>query len=756
MVKKGELFNAYSSYFDILENVGQYPQGDANRLILLSFLEQMKADGFYNTLSAEDRKVIDKIIDCIRKKLCILPYTSACMKKKAEKVYIGEYEDCIFYNKTIPEYEDMNPSWELLTVACQINPSTGYRTGRKISTYQNVNPLFKGPQTYTKEVIDTSSCPYNAPNWVEESRSCEQSGGTNTGYMILVYRDNNINSESYGQTKTQRRLNTSACPMASTDPMWVEISRACKTISYEHSSDPSALHTYGVAAVTYRDVNPLSPTPEAEREYTTDESDSNCPEEYIGYLTFSNGQKTKMVSSNSAAYSTTIPLNYYINDLLQNSWNSNVIPYEGDLDITTHDGNCTVTISAPKNTTGQTRTFVGTIGANYFSDLITFTLVQAADAVFKWSNNTLAKTDTAVAAGVTKNYTVVSTAGGEFKSYSVSSTTSGISVSISNNTVTVTVAQNPNTSARTLILKLKQQGSNNEITLTVQQEAAAQPQPVAVFTVSPASLSFTSSGGTKTLTVNSKVDNVIRDYSITNNFSNATVTKNGSTVTVTANSTSTALSGNILLTQTGTGNTITVPVTQAAPVYTFTWGDGTPSQKTWANIIADGDSDTFTVISRKDNADTPFTAVSSSWITATVQNGSVLVTVSENESREPRTEGVVTLSQTGSTNPNLVLRVRQLSYADTQQETTKLVRVNEVGSDPHLMTYMNSTTSQVYYSEDASSTGDVIIYIPVDGYFSFTGGDYGTFFEDTYGERHYAGERVSIEDLQTDITLRRV
>lgn len=599
MVKKGELFNAYSSYFNILENIGQYSSQNTAKLILLSFIEQMKADGFYSTLLEADRKVIDAIVECIKKKLCILLYTSACMKKKAEKVYIGEYEDCIFYNKTVPEYEDMNPSWELLTVTCQINPATGYNTGRKISTYQNVNPLFKGPQIYTEEVIDSSSCPYNAPNWVEESRSCEQSEGINTGYQLVVYRDNNTNSATYGQTRTERNFNTEACPIESTDPIWVEISRACNTVSYEHSSDSSALHTTGYATVTVRDENPASSSYGQE---TTNPhvSDTNCPLENIGYLTFSNGQKTKMVSSNSGAYSTTIPLNYYINDVLQNPWNSNVIPHEGDLNITTHDGDCTVTISAPKNTTGQTRTFIETIGANYFDDVITFTLTQAADAVFKWSDNTLAKNDTAVAAGVTRNYTVISTAGGEFKNYSISSATSGISASISSNTITVTVAQNPNTSARTLVLKLKQQGSNNEITLTVQQEAAAQPQPVAVFSVSPVSLSFNDVNQTRTLTVTSTIDNVSTGFTVTKDaaLTNYTVTQNGNTVTVTSPSQVSALTGSLLFTQNTSGNTATVPVTQTAPAYVFTWGDDTTAPKVLA-ADPDGDEVQYVVKSRK-------------------------------------------------------------------------------------------------------------------------------------------------------------
>lgn len=600
MVKKGELFNAYSSYFSILENVGQYPQGDANRLILLSFIEKMKADGFYATLSTSDKAIIDKVIDCIKKSLCILPYTSACMKKKAEKVYIGEYEDCIFYNKTVPQYEDMNANWQIQTVYCAKNVQN-YNNGRKVTVWQNTNALFKGPQTKTEITLDTSSCPYNAPNWVEDSRSCEQSEGTNTGYQLIVYRDNNTNSATYGQTKTEKIFNTDACPIESTDPVWVEISRTCNTASYEHSPNPSALHTIGYATVVMRDENPLSLTYGQEMTYPL-VSDENCPLENVGYLTYSDGQLTKTVSANSDAYSITLPLLYYVNDVLQNPWNGNVtltlLPV--GMDMATHDGDCTITISAPKNTTGTNRTLVGKLGADYFDGEVVFTLNQSADAVFKWNDNTLAKTDTAVAAGVTKNYTVVSTAGGEFKSYSVSSATSGISATINSTTVSVTVAQNPNTSARTLVLKLKQQGSNAEIMLTVQQEAAAAPQPVAVFSVSPVSLSFNDSSQTKTLTVTSTIDNVSTGFTVTKDaaLTNYTVTQNGNTVTITSPSPVSALTGSLLFTQNTSGNTVTVPVTQTAPVYVFTWGDDTTAPKILA-ADPDGDEVQYLVKSRK-------------------------------------------------------------------------------------------------------------------------------------------------------------
>ena len=95
----GDIFSAYSQYFDILENVGSYSNANTARLLLASFIQDMKNSGFAKTLSEEDKKFLQKLEDCIQNKLCILPYTSTCMKKKVYKIFNGGYESCITYNK---------------------------------------------------------------------------------------------------------------------------------------------------------------------------------------------------------------------------------------------------------------------------------------------------------------------------------------------------------------------------------------------------------------------------------------------------------------------------------------------------------------------------------------------------------------------------------------------------------------------------------------------------------------------------------
>ena len=402
MVKKGELFNAYSSYFDILENVGQYPQGDANRLILLSFLEQMKADGFYKTLSAEDRKVIDKIIDCIRKKLCILPYTSACMKKKAEKVYIGEYEDCIFYNKTVPEYEDMNPSWEDTGYSCRVN-SQGYRNGIKVTHQSNINPLYKGVQTKDVVTIDTVACTLNTPNWQQIGTPyCEQSGGDNTGYLITEYKDINPYSSTYNVIDYRKTLNVDQCPIpdpGDSDPVWAEVSRSCEMASYEYSPNPEVAHKTGYANVVQQDVNTRSATYGNERTIRVSDS-STCPEEYVGWLVYSDTEiKARTLNINSAAYNSSLPLSYFINDDLELDWHSNVQEFNGGCPVDRSLPRCigvdentkTLLIFIPKNTTGKDRFLLFSVGATYDEFPLYLTVNQTADAIFTWNDSSVSK-----------------------------------------------------------------------------------------------------------------------------------------------------------------------------------------------------------------------------------------------------------------------------------------------------------------------------------------------------------------------------
>lgn len=768
MVKKGELFNAYSSYFNILENVGQYSSQNTAKLILLSFIEQMKADGFYSTLSEADRKVIDTIVECIRKKLCIVPYTSACMKKKAEKVYIGEYEDCIFYNKEAASYVDLNPQWEEVSYLCRVN-SQGYKTGIKVVTYGNTNPLYTGVQTKESVTVDNIQCANNAPNWQQYgSPYCEVSGGDNTGYLITEYRDVNPNSSTYNTIEKRKTLDADQCPLPTpvdTNPIWVEVSRACELNYYEYSENPSASHTTGYALKLQRDVNPNSATYNTEE--TVKVSDSNCPFESVRWLVYTDTElKTKTINRTSAAYSVNIPLSYFINDDLNLDWHGSVKegnagrPEDDSLPqcITANNNTRELEVSIPKNTTGKDRTLRFSVGADYDPQPLYLTVTQTADAVFTWDNSSVSKTLSNISAnGFSESYSVISAAGGEFHDYNVYSASSGISATKSGSTVTVTVAKNTTTSQRTLVLKLRQQDSNKEITLTAIQNAAVAPQ-VSVFTATPTTLSFTSDGGTKTISIVSTIDNVATDYTFVNNFSNATVTKNGNTLTVVAASSTSAITGTIVLTQNASLNNITINVSQAAPSYVFTWEDGTTSRKSWLQAVGDGDSEQFTVISTKDGTSAPFTVESSnSWIEVSAQSGTITVSVSENKTRDPRT-GTVTLTQTNSSK-TLVLAISQNANPAIQNERYIAVGTMQLSDNSvQVSSYLTETSNEAYFGEEMNGDQNYPsmqpnFYIPSEGYFKFQSSDSSAYFE-INGTPYSSGDIAYVPNEITSILIK--
>ena len=760
MVKKGELFNAYSSYFNILENIGQYSSQNTAKLILLSFIEQMKADGFYSTLSEADRKVIDAIVECIKKKLCIVPYTSACMKKKAEKVYIGEYEDCIFYNKEAASYVDLNPQWEEVSYLCRVN-SQGYKTGIKVVTYGNTNPLYTGVQTKESVTVDNVQCANNAPNWQQYgSPYCEVSGGNNTGYLITEYKDVNPNSSTYNTIEKRKTLDADQCPLPTpvdTDPIWVEVSRACELHYYEYSENPNASHTTGYALKLQRDVNPNSDTYNTED--TVKVSDSNCPYESVGWLIYTDTElKTRTINRTSAAYNANIPLSYFINDNLNLDWHGSVKegnagrPEDNSLPqcITANNTTRELEVSIPKNTTGINRTLRFSVGADYDLQPLYLTVTQTADAVFTWENSSVSKTLSNISAdGFSESYSVISAAGGEFHNYNVYSASSGISATKSGSTVTVTVAKNTTTSQRTLVLKLRQQDSNKEITLTAIQNAAVAPQ-VSVFTANPTALSFTSDGGTKTISVVSTIDNVATDYTFVNNFSNATVTKNGNTLTVVAAPSTSAITGTIVLTQNTSLNNITINISQAAPSYIFTWGDGTTSQKI-LNVSDSSKSVAFTVISKKDNVVKAFEVSGDAPDFASIQtsSSSLNIDIEENEALAPRT-GVITINQT-----NAPASLNKLSVNISQQGSSYpynellIYAGGTVIQFPQLKVTSYISSSSNAFTEDNIEGQEVgTINVPEGGYISFdkdvdiTG--YGTLS---------ANVRMHIEQGTTGITI---
>ena len=96
------------------------------------------------------------------------------------------------------------------------------KTGYKIITYIDVNPMSPTFQTTRTERVADADCDAESANWQEVSRYCELDESLqNTGYEILTEMDVNIDSPTYGQTRETRSMNLLRCPLKSTDPNWV-------------------------------------------------------------------------------------------------------------------------------------------------------------------------------------------------------------------------------------------------------------------------------------------------------------------------------------------------------------------------------------------------------------------------------------------------------------------------------------------------------------------------------------------------------
>lgn len=66
------IYKAINGYFALLSNMGYVRQDEIDRLIILSFLGDMK-DTFYNYLTDDDYTIICKAVDCLSKSCLISP-----------------------------------------------------------------------------------------------------------------------------------------------------------------------------------------------------------------------------------------------------------------------------------------------------------------------------------------------------------------------------------------------------------------------------------------------------------------------------------------------------------------------------------------------------------------------------------------------------------------------------------------------------------------------------------------------------------
>lgn len=112
------------------------------------------------------------------------------------------------------------PVWVEVRWECHLE--NGVQNGTKDVWMVNTNeysPEYDFGTEVCFNVEDVVNCPRNerAPIWSLISSTCLQEYGYNTGYITEVFEDTNSLSETYGQTKTETRLDTEDCPVQEPD-----------------------------------------------------------------------------------------------------------------------------------------------------------------------------------------------------------------------------------------------------------------------------------------------------------------------------------------------------------------------------------------------------------------------------------------------------------------------------------------------------------------------------------------------------------
>lgn len=323
------------------------------------------------------------------------------------------------------------------------------------------------------------------------------------------------------------------------------------------------------------------------------------------------------------------------------------------------------TVSASANEGTSNRTGTVTITQNESNKTATISLSQSGDTISSYGEWTIS---------VSANPTGVSSSGGtstitasakrtvywasgditEETGNPTLSTNLG-SLSSSSSPSTLTLGENTSTSSRTATIKATHGGKSATCTVT---QAGAEPTIEYVFTISPRQVNVGASGGTGDIGFTSyKLVNgnqISLGYSIDSSTLPSWATYSNGRFTISSNSSTSSRSANVYFTQSESGKTQSIEITQSGytPTYTF---NVTPTN---LRVTAAETNKTLTVQSyktvlksdgseTKESLDYEFSS-NNSWVAAArTTTNTKYITVAENETTTQRT-AKITLTQAES------------------------------------------------------------------------------------------------------------
>ena len=310
--------------------------------------------------------------------------------------------------------------------------------------------------------------------------------------------------------------------------------------------------------------------------------------------------------------------------------------------------------------------------------------------------------------------------------YSIDSSTLPSWASFNKSTSTFTIQSTTSTTGRTAKVYFDQDESGKRDYAELTQTGYTPPADNYVFTWDDGSTSdvsanfpwdFSANGTAVNIPVISTKNGSSQSWSVSSKPSWITTSTTSSNVTISASDNSgSARSGEVVLTQSGSGKTLTVNVSQDAYVadtYVFTWDDGSTSDVSanfpW-DFSANGTAVNIPVISTKNGSSQSWSVSSKpSWITTSTTSSNVTISASDNSGSARSGEVVLTQSGSGKT---LTVNVSQDAYvADTYVFTitpnTYDTPYNNATFIPRIVSTKNG--SNIGYSLTSGSTDWVVV-----------------------------------------------
>lgn len=102
-------FEAVNKYLTHLSNVGYFSQSNVDKLLLLTFIQEMIDNDFRGLISEEDYDYINKALYCLYGSSCLIPYPDYYNTKRRRTMYIGSISELTHRVEALEESADSIP-----------------------------------------------------------------------------------------------------------------------------------------------------------------------------------------------------------------------------------------------------------------------------------------------------------------------------------------------------------------------------------------------------------------------------------------------------------------------------------------------------------------------------------------------------------------------------------------------------------------------------------------------------------------------